>query len=41
MGVKKSKGYSGRKYNVKGMQSCVSDFKVTRREILTSRGSSS
>ena len=41
VGVEKSKGYTGRKYNVKGMPSCASDFKVTRREILTSRGSSS
>jgi len=41
VGVKKNKGYTCRKYNAKGMQSSVSDFKVTRREILTSRGSSS
>jgi len=41
VGVKRSKGYTGRKYNVKRMQNCVSDFKVTRREVLTSRGSSS
>ena len=40
VGVKKRKQYTGRKYNVKRMQSSVSNLKVTRREILTCCSSS-